>query len=98
MDYARDNIFNELLIDKMVEISGLSKNHFRNLFKKHVGMTPKAYIINEKIKEAKIVLAESDCSIKQVAEMLGYPDQYSFSKQFKSVTGYAPSIYHKHLG
>jgi len=36
-------------------------------------------------------LAESDCTVRTAAELLGYPDPYTFSKQFKAVRGYPPS-------
>ncbi len=86
-----DNLFRKLSVDEMAEEAELSKNHFRSLFKISYGMTPKNYIIHAKINAALTLLAESDCTIGQISDMLGYADQYSFSKQFKAVMGYSPS-------
>lgn len=80
-----------ITVDKLAEMVGLSKQYFRKVFKAHCGMTPKEYQVRMRINYSRILLEESNQSIKQVALTLGYHDQYSFSKQFKQVMGYSPS-------
>jgi AraC-like DNA-binding protein len=38
-------------------------------------------------------LSESDITVKEVSEMLGFEDQFHFSKAFKKHFGESPSIY-----
>jgi AraC-like DNA-binding protein len=40
---------------------------------------------------AHFLLSETDMSILEISEILSYPDQYSFSKQFKNIIGHNPS-------
>lgn len=90
-EYVKNNVSRNITIDEMANQAEISRNYFRQLFKKHYGMTPKKFVIISRINRASLLLSESDCTVKQVAEMLGYVDQYTFSKQFKAIMGYPPS-------
>ena len=64
---------------------------FRKLFKAYVGISPNAYIIQARINCAKSLLLDSAKSINEIALNLGYPDQFSFSKQFRKNCCVSPS-------
>ncbi|MDP2575882.1 helix-turn-helix transcriptional regulator [Vibrio penaeicida] len=70
---------------------GLSYSAFRKWFKDEVGITPGNFRKVSRIKLGCDLLAHPDLSITHVAEVLSYPDIYSFSKQFKQVIGTTPS-------
>jgi len=80
-------------IEDLAAGAGYSADHFIRLFKRFKGSTPKNYIINSKITAAKKLLLFSSYSIKQIADNLGYPDAYMFSKQFKKTAGVSPKNY-----
>jgi transcriptional regulator GlxA family with amidase domain len=44
---------------------------------------------------AKSLLIESGGSVKNVALKLGFPDAYTFSRQFSKIVGLPPSEYKK---
>ncbi len=67
-----------------------SRDHLIRLFKKHRGITPGEFMIRTRIDHARQLLKIPGIEIKQIAMDLGYPDPYTFSKQFKSRTGIAP--------
>lgn len=79
--------------DQLAEIAGLSEKYFRRIFKRQYGQTPASYQTKIRLEYARFLLAESGQSVKQVAQATGYPDPYSFSKQFKQWMGYPPSDY-----
>ena len=59
-------------------------------FKKAFGLSPVQYRIQHKITVAKQLLAEG-LPVGEIAASLGYPDIYSFTHQFTTVTGQSPS-------
>ncbi|MFC4779264.1 AraC family transcriptional regulator [Paenibacillus sp. GCM10023252] len=75
--------------------SGLGKTQFYYLFKQAAGMSPKAYWTRALMKQASIYLAESDSSITDLAEHLGYSSIHSFTKQFTAFYGISPQRYRK---
>jgi len=72
----------------------ISISHFSVQFKKRFDISPNEYIIAKRIERAKLLLRITPpISIKQVSSMIGYTDQYYFSRIFKSVTGMSPTDY-----
>jgi AraC-like DNA-binding protein/mannose-6-phosphate isomerase-like protein (cupin superfamily) len=79
----------------MVELSkraNLSKRYLSQVFKQQYGKTPKAFMIQIRINQARFLLQESTKNIQEIANILGYADQYAFSKQFKKMTGISPKF------
>jgi AraC-like DNA-binding protein len=65
----------------------VSPAHFRRLFKAHIGTSPKAFQVAQRINRAKELLAEG-VSIKETAATLGFSDVFHFMRRFRKVTGY----------
>lgn len=72
---------------------GMGYEHFRKAFAHHMGKSPMAYRIAHRIRHAQSRLLETDITIGDLAMQLGYADVYTFSRQFKQVTGSSPSQY-----
>ena len=51
------------------------------------------FFINLKMKEACKMLRSSEMYIYEIAQKLGYSDQYYFSRIFKKVVGMSPKKY-----
>lgn len=71
--------------------SGCSREHFCRQFRRVFGCGPHAYLIAARLDLARELLATTDLPIKVVAASSGYPDPYSFSKQFRQHTGVTPT-------
>ena len=72
---------------------GASANHLTSSFKKQYGVLPREYILEKKIEESKRLLAESEISIIDIAENMGFESLSSFYKFFKKHTQYTPKKY-----
>ncbi len=82
-----------LNLQDLSESLGLSAKQFTRLFKDYNHCTPHQFIITTRINYSKYLLEESSLNILSIALELGYPDGFSFSKQFKKIVGVAPSTY-----
>ncbi len=63
-----------------------------------MGKGARAVIIDRLIAEAKRELYLTDSPVKAIAYRLGYPDEYHFSRLFKSEVGIPPSTYREKVG
>ena len=82
-------------MEELCEYISLSNSQAIRVFKKKFGITPYAYFIEEKIRLAKNMLANSNLSIKEIAYKLSFTDAYYFSNAFKDKVGMSPSLYRK---
>jgi AraC-like DNA-binding protein len=80
----------------MATFCSLSENQFRVVFSRRVGMSPKQYVDHVKIKRASELLCNTPQPVVRIARILGYRDQYHFSRRFKNLTGMSPSMYRTH--
>jgi AraC-like DNA-binding protein/5-hydroxyisourate hydrolase-like protein (transthyretin family) len=77
-------------VNELAEKAGLSNKQFTRLFREYYGTTPKKYQIDVVIRRAEFLLKETNMGVGEAAKQLGYPDAYSFSKQYRKVTGVSP--------
>ncbi len=80
----------------MAQVACLSVSQFRRLFLAATGMTPNAYLVQERVARARKLLAESDLPLAVIADTLGYRDVYYFNRQFRLVAGTPPATYRRH--
>ena len=81
-----------LSVEQVAERCEMNYNTFRKQFKKAFGCSPVQYRIRYRITVAKQFL-EAGLPVSEIAITLGYPDIYSFTHQFTSVTGQSPTEY-----
>lgn len=77
--------------EDMVNISKLSAAQTRRLFRRHLDLTPRAWLRRERLALAQRLIAELDLPLAQVAARCGFCDVYHFSRAFKAEIGLAPS-------
>ncbi|MEE1239922.1 MAG: helix-turn-helix transcriptional regulator [Acutalibacteraceae bacterium] len=68
----------------------ISQVYLRKLFIKYRNITPYQFLLNLRMKKAKIYLNEG-YSVSEVAQTVGYSDVYQFSRAYKKHFGYPPS-------
>lgn len=67
----------------------------RKQFKVSTGLSIGQYAIRVRVNRAKALLLHSNLPLEKLAFQLGYPDCFSFCKQFKQHTGLSPSQFRK---
>lgn len=91
INYIDKNYQEDLTIEKLSEVFGLSEGHLSKLFKDNLGMTIKSYISQTRAKEVKQALLDSDLPLIDIAIMCGFPSVKSMNKVFKDLYHITPS-------
>lgn len=73
----------------------ISEVYFRRLFTEYYNMTPKQFVTEIRINNAKQLLSEGALKINAVALQCGFSNQYHFCRVFKEKTGLTPTQYMK---
>ncbi len=66
---------------------GVSYETFRKEFTRRTGQPPARYRLHRLIEQARVLITERNLSNKQLAETLGFYDEFHFSRRFRQVTG-----------
>ncbi len=93
MDYINSHFNRDLPIQEVADLIHLNVDYFSSQFKKAVGTTPQQFITEKRIDEAKHLLRHTQLSIKEVSQMVGYPNHSYFAAKFKQRVGLSPSDY-----
>lgn len=88
------DIHRAVSLEEVAAALHMSYENFRKKFREYAGVSPLQYRIEQKMKHAKLLLL-SGVSIKETAQLTGYSDAYSFTKQFTNSVGISPGRYKK---
>lgn len=75
--------------------ANLSTGYFSSIIRDAIGRTPSRIIHLCTIQNAKLLLDNTQRSVKEISREIGFPEQFSFRKYFKTHTGLSPTEYRK---
>ena len=93
IDYIKENLHESISVKKLTEIACMSKASFYRYFKNEFGISPLDYINQERIEQAKKMLADGRKSVTDVSYHLGFSSISHFIKLFKEHVGTTPKQY-----
>ncbi|KRE38768.1 AraC family transcriptional regulator [Paenibacillus sp. Soil522] len=82
-------------IEKMAARLGYSPAYCKRVFQRVYGMSPRQYLTGLIIRQAKLLLINTELTIEDIAYQLGYRDISQFSKQFKRWMNLSPAAFRK---
>lgn len=89
--YLKEHIYSMVNMQDMKEYFQVSPSYMNRIFKQYSQVSPMVYYNNLKIEEAKKIMYHNpDTKIGEIADILGFNDQYYFSKVFKTAEGISP--------
>lgn len=82
-----------LSLDQLAEESHMNKYYLSHAFKRQYGISPINYMITRRLEESKYLLAETDLSMSQIAQLLGFSSLSYFSQLFRKTQAITPREY-----
>ena len=93
IEFMKKNLKKSMKIEDFAANENLSVSRFSEVFKGKTGYPPIHYFIKIKIQKSCQYLYFTDMSIKEICALVGFQDQYYFSRIFKKMMGVPPSKY-----
>lgn len=90
-DFVSQNYMHDISMQDAAQYMRYSDTYFCRLFKQGFGCNFTTYLTRYRMKEAVLLLKNTDLSVKEIALKTGYPDSNYFAKVFKRINGVIPS-------
>lgn len=91
--YMEQHYMDHITVERLADLGHMSKTTFNRHFKKEFGITPIEYLIEVRIKMAKLMLKRKDNQMTDIAMRCGFGSGAHFSSCFQKYVGLTPSEY-----
>lgn len=96
INYIHQSIHTKITLKDLAKLVELTPEYLSKIFKETTGFSVIEFINKVKMDKAKVLLMEGNLKIKEVAEKLGFKDEFYFSRTFKKIEGICPSNYYSY--
>lgn len=93
--YIDQKIYSKISVDEISDFFDISSRRLHQIFSKELGISPKKYIIDKKMKKAYKLITETSLPINKIAYSLSFSSPYHFSYEFTKIYHQAPSMIRK---
>lgn len=88
--FIANNYQHDLSVSEIAKHCNISRTHLSRLFNEELATSPSQYLIKFRLNKASELLKNNTLSIKDIAEEVGYSNQFNFSTAFKNKFGISP--------
>ncbi|MGN7383614.1 sigma-54 dependent response regulator [Chlamydia abortus] len=93
--YIDTHYADKLNLEKLADLIPISRSYLTAMFKRSTGLTMWKYLVNVRMKKAKMLLLDHNVKVYEVANKVGYENSEHFSKLFKEYYGITPKEYRR---
>ena len=95
--YIAEHYDMPITVNQLAEIENYNATYYSDWFKQQTGVSPSMYLRYIRINRAKELLEETDYTVMDIAVMVGYSSNSTFTRAFHSVTGMTPKEYREEI-
>ena len=96
-EYLDEHYDEPMSLGEIGEKFGISQYYLAHLFKSETGVSPMKYVMHRKIGEVQNLLMNTDLSIKEIGERMGFSSSCHLSTVFKKYFGISPKTYRQNF-
>src|SRR5919112_42839 len=86
-DAADGRYFEDLSVEDLARVAGLSRAHFSREFRRTFGESPHAYLLTRRLERAAALLRNTDRSVAEICFSVGLQSVGSFTTSFTRTYG-----------
>lgn len=96
--YVEDHYPDSITVEDIAAYVGLDRTYLYRIFRKHLGLSPSAYLMRYRLERAAEQLKTAELSIAEIGIGVGFHDVSHFYKAFSKKYGMSPKQYRESRG
>ncbi|AZN39954.1 AraC family transcriptional regulator [Paenibacillus albus] len=93
IQYMQANFQDPITVMQLANLANVPSWQYTAIFKELTGKKPLDYLTELRINLAKEWLTGTESTLREIAEQVGFTDEYYFSRRFRLITGFSPRQY-----
>lgn len=98
LDWANSNLDKSISINCLADKASMSRRTFDRKFRASFNLSPKEWLIQQRVERAKGLLEVEAHSIERLANMAGFENATTLRHHFRRLVGVSPQQYRKQFG
>lgn len=91
--YICDHYDLPITVNDLADIERYNVTYYNDWFKQQTGVSPGTYLRRTRVEKAKDLLKNTRFSVTNIAIMVGYSSNSTFTRAFRSIAGTTPKLY-----
>ena len=91
--YISECYYQPITVGQLAKLENYNVTYYTDWFKQQTGFSPSLYLRCIRINRAKELLAGTTFSVMEIAVMVGYSSNSTFTRAFHNITGMTPKAY-----
>ncbi len=97
MDYIQKKYNQPLTLESLARDLKYNAQYLSRTFKHKMGQSPITYLLQVRMEKAQNLLLHTNATVREIAEHVGYLDEFYFNRMFKQYTGVTPGSFKRHI-
>lgn len=93
--YIDENLERALTVAELAAVGGVRPGYFGKAFKSSFGVSPHAMVLQRRVARAKILIAQGEDPLKDIALACGFSDQSHLTNRFHRLAGMTPAAWRR---
>jgi AraC family transcriptional regulator len=88
--FIEEQVAEDLSLEQIAFVAGIGPSHFKEQFRKAMGLPVHQYVIQRRVERARVLLLQDGLSMAEIAQAAGFAHQSHMARHMRRLLGAPP--------